>query len=1037
MKIYETSVKNPISTIWIFIGIVAFGIFSFQRLSIDLYPDMDIPFISVFTQYPGASAADIEKNITDLLESNLNTVNNLKRLTSQSQDNFSLISVQFEWGTNLDEASNDIRDAVARVEQFLPTDAQRPSIMKLNMSMIPILFLTVTAEESFPALGKMLEERVVNELNRIDGVGSVGISGAPVREVQVNLDPIKMEAYNLTIEQIGQVIASENLNMPAGSMDIGTGFFAIRTEGEFANSDQIKGLVVSRIGGNTVLLSDVATVSDTTRKITQELLVNGRPGAQIVVQKQSGANSVAIANTIVEQLPIIAKTLPPDVKIEVFVNTAEFIQGSINSLTNTVLIAFICVSLVVLFFLGSFRATFIIVLTIPVSLVTSFIYLMVSGGSLNVITLTSLIICISLVVDDAIVVLENISKHIERGSSPREAAIYATNEVWLAVIATTLTLIAVFFPLTLVGGMAGVLFKPLGWIVCIVTTLSTVAAITLTPMLSSKLLRFKEKVEQYKGFGIHRTIEKMLGRLDAAYAVVLTWALRRKLLVMIACFLIFVSSIFLLLLVPSDFMPESDQSQLILTIELDQGRGLEYTKKITQDVTEYIVAEFPEVVVMASATGAADGSNFWAAMSASGSHIITIQMRFQNVKERERDVFLMGDLMREKLATIPEIVKYSVSTGGGGFGGGADVEVKIFGYDFNASEEFAKELMEKFQSIKGTRDLQLSRDEMRLEYRVVFDREKLAFYGLNTATASTFIRNRINGLIASRYREDGEEYDIVVRYDEQFRGSLTDIENIKLYGSGGQSIRVKDIGSVVEFFSPPSIQHENRQRMISVNMSLHNTALSRVVRDIREILAETETPQGIAIPIGGNAQEQEESFGDLGLLALLVILLVYIVLATQFESMRMPFIVLLSVVYAFTGVFLALFITKTSLNLISFIGAIMLIGIVVKNGVVIVDFTNLLHERGFSLNQAVINAGKSRLRPVLMTSITTILGMLPLALGLGEGSEIWRPMGVAIVGGLTFSTLLTLIVVPVTYSIFGARTLRKRRRKQIIEADED
>jgi len=1035
MKIYETSVRNPISTIMIFLGVVAFGLFSLQRLSIDLFPDMDVPYIVVFTAYPGANAADIEKTVTDILESNLNTVSNLKRLVSTSSDHVSVVALEFEWGTNLDEASNDVRDAIARVEQALPEDAQRPSIMKIDMNMMPILFLSVTADESFVALDRILEDRVVNPLNRIDGVGSVNISGTPVREIQVNVDPARLEAFHLTVEQIGQAIASENMNMPAGTLDIGSGMFSLRTEGEFASSDELKDLVVSRFGGNEVFLSDVAQVSDTIRKATQEQLINGQMGAMMTIQKQSGANTVAVSNAVLAALPGLTKDLPHDVKIDVLIDTSEFIQDSVNSLTQTILIAFICVTLVVLFFLGRWRATFIIVLTIPVSLVTAFIYLMATGGSLNILTLSSLIICVSLVVDDAIVILENITKHIERGSSPREAAIYGTNEVWLAVIATTLTLVAVFFPLTLVGGMAGIMFKPFGWIVCIVTTVSTVAAITLTPMLASKMITFQAKAHSYKGLGIlFKPIDKFLDSLDNAYAKLLAWSLHHRKTVIFTCIGIFIASIFLFMQVPSDFMPTSDQNQITATIEVEQGRGLDYTRRVTAQITEYIQANFPEVDRISTRTGAGDGSSLFA--MGGGSHVIDITMRCVSLKERDRDVFEMGDLMRQKFDTMPEIVSYTLGFGNAGMGG-SDVEVKIFGYDFETSERFARELKTKFQDIEGARDLQLSRDDMRLEYRVVFDRRKLAANGLNTATASTFIRNRINGMTASRLREDGQEYDIVVRYAEQFRRSTDDVENIKLYGSGGQSVRVRDIGRVEEFFSPPSISREDRQRVISVTMSLHGAALSQVVREVNTILSETDVPDGLFVSVGGAAEEQAEAFADLGLLLILIIVLVYIVLATQFESMRMPFIILLTLPFAFTGVFLALFITGTPLSLVGLVGSIMLVGIVVKNGVVMVDFTNLLHERGLSINHAVVNAGKSRLRPVLMTSVTTIFGMLPLALGIGEGSEMWQPMGVAIIGGLTFSTLITLVIVPVVYSIFGARTLKRRRKRQIIEADED
>ena len=1037
MKIYETSVHKPISTILIFIGVIVFGLFSLNKLSIDLYPDMDIPYISVFTQYAGASAADIETNVTKLLENNLNTVTNLKKLTSKSYDNFSLISVQFEWGTNLDEATNEIRDVVSRVERYLPDNAEKPTIFKLSMNMIPILFLTVTADESYPTLGKVLEEKVTNPLNRIDGVGAVSIGGALTREIQVNLDPIKMDAYYLTIEQIGQVIASENMNMPAGTMDIGSGTFSLRAEGEFSSSDEIKRLVVSRLGGKTVLLSDVATVKDTVRKVTMQQLIDGKQGVQIVIQKQSGANSVAISKAVLAEIPNLAKTLPPDVKIDVMYNTSDFIENSINSLTETVLFAFLFVMLVVLFFLGRWRATIIIILTIPVSLVTSFIYLYATGGSLNIISLSSLSIAIGMVVDDAIVVLENITKHIERGSSPREAAIYGTNEVWLAVVAATLTVIAVFFPLTMVGGMAGIMFKQFGWIVCIVITISLITAVTLTPMLAAKMLRFQKEGHSYKGMGVlFRPIDKFLDKMDNGYAKILTWSVHHRTFLMTICLAIFVSSVFLITQVPTEFMPNVDNGQITATIEMDQGRALEYTSRLTNEITHYIQENFPEVRAISSSTGAADGTNIWAAFGTSGSHVISYTLRCTDSKTRDRSIFLMAELIREKLKTMPEIVKYSVSTGGGGgmMGGGADVEVKVFGYDFDVSESFAKELMAKIQKIKGTRDLKLSRDEMKPEYRVIFDREKLALYGLNTATASAFVRNRINGLIASQYREDGDEYDIVVRYDEQFRESIDDIENIKIYSASGQSIRVKDVGSVIEYFSPPSIEHENRQRVISIQSSLYGVALGQVVQEINEILDITELPVGITVAIGGNAEEQSDSFKDLGTLLILIIVLVYIVMATQFESLLMPAIIMLSILFAFTGVFLALFFTNTALGLIALIGAIMLVGIVVKNGIVMVDFTNLLRERGLSVSQSVIEAGKSRLRPVMMTTLTTILGMLPLAIGFGEGSEIWQPMGISIIGGLTFSTLLTLIVVPVAYSIFVGSGKRKKRR---IIQDED
>ncbi len=501
MKIYETAVRKPVSTILIFIGAIILGLFSLNRLSVDLYPEMDLPALSVLTTYAGASAADIEQNVTKVLEDQLNTVANLKTMTSSSQDNMSVVTLEFEWGSNLDEASNDVRDVLGRIETYLPDNVDKPMIIKFNSSMIPIMFLYATADESYNALYKMLDEKVANPINRINGVGAVSISGSPTREVQINVDPQKLEAYGLTVEQIGQIIAQENANVPAGAIDIGSERLSLRIEGEFPESMLMKDIVVSNINNKAVFLSDVAEVKDTVKTMTVEETINGEKGVRIIIQKQSGANSVEIAQAVRKALPELRNTLPPDVKLEILQDTSKHITNSINSLTETVMYAFIFVVLVVLFFLGRWRATFIIVLTIPVSLMASFVYLLFTGGTINIISLSSLSIAIGMVVDDAIVVLENIVQHLERGARPKDAAIYATNEVWLAVLATTLTVVAVFLPLTMASGIAGIMFKPLGWIVSITVVVSTIAAITLTPMLSARMLQFRAS-HTYKGMGI-------------------------------------------------------------------------------------------------------------------------------------------------------------------------------------------------------------------------------------------------------------------------------------------------------------------------------------------------------------------------------------------------------------------------------------------------------------------------------------------------------------------------------------------------------
>lgn len=1031
MKIYETAVKKPISTILIFVGVIVFGLFSLKTLSIDMYPEMDMPTITVMTTYPGANAADIETNITRVLEDNLNTVDDLDKITSKSSDDISMVTLEFEWGSDLDVASNDIRDVIGRIQKLLPDDAETPMIFKFSSSMVPVVMLYATANESYEALYKVLDDKLVNTLNRINGVGAVSMMGQPEREIQINVDPRKLDAYGISVEQIGQLIGAENRDTPAGTIDIGGQTLSVRAKGEFEESGRLNDIVVANYNGRQVYLPEVATIIDTIKKVTLDERVNGELGVRIIVQKQSGANSVAIARDVIDMLPEIQKQLPPDVKLGVLVDMSQSIRDSISSLSDTIMYAFLFVIIVVLFFLGRWRATFIIVLTIPISLIVAFIYLKLAGSTLNIISLSSLSIAIGMVVDDAIVVLENITKHIERGSTPKNAAIYATNEVWLAVIATTLVVVAVFLPLTMLPGMAGIMFRELGWIVTLVTVVSTAAAITMTPMLAALMLRVDGKMNKGLWARIFRHIDRGLDKLDNGYRNMLAWSVRHRTMIMMVALLIFASSILLLKKVPSEFFPKTDNAQITARVELEQGVNVQYSMDMARRIDSLVMTKYPEIDVVSTSTGSASGDNIFAAMQKTGSHIINYNFSLPSSSLRERSIFEIGDSLRADLALMPEIIQSSVTTGSGGpSGSSADVMVNIFGYDMVQTELLAKQLKEKIAKVHGATDVQLSRDEMRPEFRVIFDRDRLGNYGLTTGTASLYVRNRINGLLASKYREDGDEYDIYVRYDEKFRTTIEDIEDITIYNTANKPIKLRDVATVVEEFTSPTIERENRERRISVNVTLNgDAALSEVVADIDAILAETELPENVYFSIGGTFEDQQESFGDMMTLLILIIVLVYIVMATQFESLKMPFIILFSLPFAFTGVFLALYLTDTALSVIALIGAIMLVGIVVKNGIVMVDFANLLRERGLSASQAVINAGKSRLRPVLMTTLTTILGMFPLAMGLGEGSETWQPMGIAVIGGLTFSTILTLIVVPVVYTIFCASSIRKERKQ--------
>jgi hydrophobic/amphiphilic exporter-1 (mainly G- bacteria), HAE1 family len=1028
MSIYSASVKRPVTTILIFVALMVVGIYSLVQLPVDLYPEIELPYVVVYTTYPGASASDIESNVTKTLENALNSVSNLKEITSRSSDATSVVFMNFNYGTNLDEASNDIRSALSFVERYLPADCEKPTIMKFNSSMMPISFYTITAKESYSGLEKILDEKIVNPLNRIEGVGSVALSGVPGRKVYIDVDPRKMEAYNLTIEQIGNILRAENLNMPAGYIEMGKTDYPLRIQGEFPESDVVKNIVVSSYNGNNVYLKDVAEVRDTIRDSKLDTKINGLKGMSMYVQKQSGGNTVKVTKEVDKALAELKVDLPPDVRIEKLFDSATFIKDSIRNLTTTLMYAAIFVILVVLFFLGRWRATFIIILTIPISLIVAFIYLFISGASINIISLTSLSIAIGMVVDDAIVVLENITKHIERGSRPREAAIYATNEVWLAVIVTTLTVVAVFFPLTFVKGLTGVLFKQLGMSVTITIVTSVFAAITLTPTLSSLMLKWYPIKNDAPFWTYDGSIRKGLNWMDRFYEKTLRWALHHKTVVSFIAVVVFALSMCLFLVIGTEFFPQTDESRLSATIQLQTGTRVEETTRISDKLNDLIRTKYPEVTIMSTSSGYDDQGGFASIFSSQGTHTITYSLHLVPIEQRKKSSFDLAEDLRKDFAAIPEIIDYKVTTSSnmGGSFGGSTVDVEIYGYDIAQTNIVAGELASKIKNIKGAKDVAISRDKSKPELQIIFDQNKMIANGLNTAMVSSAVKNRVDGLTATKLRQYGDEYDIVVRYKRSSTSTLTDIENIGITNPAGQIIRLGEISQIKEYWAPPTIERKRKERIVTVSFTPYKESLTVLQTEVQKIIDSTELPAGVMVQLSGAIKDQADSFKDIAMLMLISLILVYLIMASQFESLKMPFIIMFSIPFAFSGVAIALFITHTSLSVISAIGAVMLIGIVVKNAVVLVDFINLMRERGLELYDAIAISGRSRLRPVLMTSATTILGMLPLAMSAGSGSELWSPMGIAVIGGLIFSTFVTLVLVPVVYAIFSKHGERNR-----------
>jgi len=1031
MSLYGSAVKRPIMTTLCFVTVIILGLFSLAKLPIDLYPDIDTNSIMVITMYPGASAKDIEQNVTKPLENSLNSVEHLKHITSTSRENTSVITLEFEYGYDIDVLTNDVRDKLDMVKSMLPDDSENPIIFKFSTDMIPICLLSVEAKESMAGLYKILDDAVANPLARVDGVGSVSITGAPKREIHVYVDPNRLDAYNLSVETISSVISAENRNVPGGSFDIGSNTYALRVQGEFETSSQLADIPVGSFEGKTIYLRDVAKIEDSLEERTQQTYIDGEKGAMIIIQKQSGANSVEISDKVMKMLPSLEKNLPSDVKIGVIVDTSDNIRNTIASLVETVLYALLFVMIVVFFFLGRWRATLIIVITIPVSLIASFIYLFATGNSLNIVSLSALSISIGMVVDDAIVVLENVTTHIERGADPKQAAVHGTNEVAISVIASTLTLIAVFFPLTLVTGMTGVLFRQLGWMVTIMMIISTTCALSLTPMLCSQWLRLRSK--NSKGMRWYKPIEHALDRFDAGYAKLLSKVVTHKTLTIIVCMLIFVGSCFLMKFVGTEFFPTQDDGRLGVNLELPIGSRVEQAEESMARLDSLWRKKYPEIQVMSYTVGPASSDNTFASLSDNGPHIISMNIRLSDPGDRKRRITEIADDMRKDINDgFPEFKKAQVMVGGGrggSMGGQSTVDFEVYGYDFDNTDRVAQDLAEILRGIKGTADVMISRSDYQPEYQVDFDREKLAMHGISLQTAAYYLRNRINGATASQFREDGEEYDIKVMYSPDKRTQISDIENIMIYTPQGTGVHLKELGTVVERFTPPTIERKDRERLVTVSAVVDGVPMSQVVADTEAEMNSIEMPPGVSISIAGSYEDQQDSFSDLLLLGVLIIILVYIVMAAQFESLTYPGIIMTSLLFAFSGVFLILWITGHTLNIMSMIGAIMLIGIVVKNGIVLIDYITLNRERGMGIRTAVIDGGRSRLRPVVMTTLTTILGMVPMAVGSGQGSEMWKPMGVAVIGGLTFSTILTLLFVPTLYCVFAGNGVKNQRKK--------
>ncbi len=1030
MSIYRSAVDHPVTTSLIFLAFAILGVFALTRLPVDNLPDVESNVLMVMASYPGASAEDVENNLTRVLENSLNGVSDLKDITSSSRENIAVLTLEFEYGTDIEVATNDVRDKLDMVAQTLPDGASSPTIFKFSVDDMPIMILSATANQSVSALDKILDDKVATPLARVSGVGTVSVSGAPQREIQVYCNPDKLQAYGLSISSIAAVIASENRNVPSGSIDIGSDTYSLRIKKEFKDPSELEDIILGSFNGNAIYLRDVARVYDGLEEKSQESYTNGQRGAQIVIQRQSGYNTVNVIRDVKKELAKLERNLPSDIKITTVVDSSDNILRTIHSLEETIVIIFLVVMVVVFLFLGRWRATFIVVLSIPIALLASLLYLFATGNTLNIISMSALAIAIGMVVDDAIVVLENISTHLERGEKPKEAAVHGTSEVGISVIASTLTMLCVFIPLTMISGMTGIMFKQLGWIVSIIMIVSTTAALTLVPMMCSLLLSNKPKTGKLHK-AVFGPVNRFLDGVSTLYSRIIAWCMQHKKIVLLGAVVIFVAVLGVYApRMKTEYFPTQDQGRITATIELPIGTAQEVTGDVAARIYEKIVADVPEIRVLSYSFGQADSDNAFASMRSNGTYLISMNINVGSMEERKRSTSEIADIIRADLSLFPELSRATVSEGGMGMGGRASVEVDIYGYDFETTEDAARTLREQMLADSRFAQVIISRDQYTPEYEVDFDREKLALNGLSSTTAAAAVSAAMSGTVASYYREDGEEYNIRVRFAPEFRQSEEDIENILVYNAQGQGIKVRDLGQIVESKVPPTIQRKNRERYISVTgMMARGAALSDGVEAVQSIMDTHPLPSELSWEIGGDYEEQQSMFSDMLLLMALIIILVYMVMASQFESFMGPFVIMFSIPFALVGVALGNMVHGMAIGVMSLIGIIILLGIVVKNGIVLIDYTILCQERGMSVRESSVVAAKSRLRPILMTTLTTVLGMLPLAWGTGEGSEMWKGLGVTVAWGLSISTLITLVIIPVVYCGLTEHRARRRERK--------
>ena len=1016
MSLSRIAIRRPIATFMVFLAVLVLGGFSLTRIAIDLYPDITFPVIMVMTNYEGAAPLEVEKMVTEPLEKMVSTVNNIKEVSSVSSDGNSVIIMNFDWGTNMDEAANDVRENISLVKGALPEGADDPLTFKFDPSLMPLMVLSLSGDQDLARLRHLADEDIRYELEQLEGVTSVEVAGGKEREIQVQVDRSRLASVGLSLTQLAGTLRAENLNLPGGYLESGEKEFFVRTMGEFTQVSQIEKVVIATKGGVPIYFGDVAQVKDTFKERRSEVRINGKQGIILVVRKQSGTNTVRVADGVHEKLTQIEKDLPQDVEVGTVFDTSSFIKDSIFQLEQVAILGAIIAIIIIFLFLANIPSSLIIFTAIPLSIMVAFILMHVTHLTLNIMTLGGLALGVGMLVDSAIVVLENIFRHREEGKSIEEAAAVGSDEVGMAITASILTTLVVFLSLLFTTGIASIFFKHLAYTVAFALLSSLFVALTLIPVLCSKYLSIKS----------HRTGEEKKGPsrgrfryAEERYQMVLSWVLGHRKTVIISSVGILVASLLLVPRIGTRFFPETDEGRFSVDVEMPVGTRLALTDEISREVEEKLRENTPELESLLAQVGAAGGMM---GFGGGGSHKSSLTVKLVDLSQRKRSSREVMDSLRGRI----EMDEATVRFGGGDPGeqmlfGGSPIALDIKGYDLTEGKKLAQEVFDLIGKVKGVVEPRMSLEEGQPELQVRIDRDKASSLGLNFSQIAQTIRTANAGTVASWFREGGDEYNILVRLQTEDRESPADLGKIFIASPLGRQISLDSVARIEEGLGPVQIERKEQERVITVSGGIKGRDLGSITGDIKEALADIRIPEGFLVEFGGEQQEMAESFRSLFFALILAVVLVYMVMASQFESLRYPFVIMLALPFAAIGVILVLFLSGTVFTIVVYMGLIMLAGIVVNNGIVMISYINILRERGLTLSESVRLGARRRLRPILMTTFTTVFALLPMALGLGAGAEMWAPMARTVIGGLLSSFIFTLVLVPTLYTIFAGK----------------